>query len=194
MNHAFIAGCRDSGAEHLRAPKSTCMLLAALATSSQAALPQLGPHSPTEPPWDPRWVSASSRGPGDSVLQGCPFPQCLHWPLCSCEESQCSLPAGWTGSLALPKASALSDGDAGVALGTLLGPSTPQGCRVPHQAAPAFSSQLQCRFLARMLESRFLLLRSVRMGASLSPLSYANLLRSSLRCTHAQLGCDDCTI
>lgn len=90
-----------SSQKHLRAP-------AALAVPSATSA---GPMGPPE-------------RPGDSVLQGCPFPRCLSVR----EESQRSLPVRWLCSLALPKASALSDGDASVALGTV---------RAPPQAAPA---------------------------------------------------------
>lgn len=80
-------------------------------------------------------------------------------PLCACEDSQCSLPACWLCSLALPKASALSDGDAGVALDIMrapaqAAPASPAGCRAsfwpgcwevvsarPHRAAGSIASR-----------------------------------------------------
>lgn len=142
-------------------------LPAALVMPSQAVSPPLGPHLPAGPPWGLGWASVSPRWPGDSMLQGLPFPQCLHCPLCSCEKSQCSLPAGWICSLALPEASALSDGDAGFALSTLQGPRTPWGCRAPHQSSTRPPQPIAVRISRQDAGKSFLLRRSVRMGASL---------------------------
>lgn len=147
--------------------ESTCELPAALVMPSQAVSPLLGPRLPAGLPRGLGWASTSPRGPGDSVLQGLPFPLCLHCPLCSSEKSQCSLPAGWICSLALTKASALSDGDAGVALSTLQGPRTPRGCRAPHESNTRPSRPVAVRISRQDAGKSFLLRRSERMGASL---------------------------
>lgn len=156
VNHAFIAGCRErrAPASSQKAPASSW---AALAMPSQAAPPQLAPHLPIAPPTPrPQMGECASQGawgqhapamppPASAFLRGDPV-----------------LPA--SGLDLQPKA---SDGDAGVAFGTLQGPGTPQGLQSPSPSSTRLFRPIAVQISRQDAGKSFLLRRSVRMGALL---------------------------
>lgn len=112
----------------------------------------------------------SCGGPGDSVFQGCPFPRCLR-----------RLRAPARSGLAPCQGLELQP-DPTKTLGALRGSRSPWRC-----PSPAFRAGCGADFSPGCW--KVLPAPPQRGWERVSPLSYANLLRSALRCTHAQLGC-----